>query len=97
MNLSEKIMEAQSRLELLQRLASMATCEEMGHRMVHLGGVNCGCFKDACCSIPVHTCSRCGDCDYGDNIEAKATKAACFELNPDPHIDAALIEAGIWI
>lgn len=50
---------------------------EGGHDMKHIGGCNAGCHKDCCCSVPVHTCSRCGDSDYGDNAEADQVRADC--------------------
>jgi hypothetical protein len=31
------------------------------------------------CSVPVNTCSQCGDCDYGDNEEAKDVRRVCAE------------------
>ncbi len=58
--------------------AGVATCVG-GHRMVFMGGCNCGCHKDASCSVPVHECEVCGDSDYGDNDEAKETIRRCAE------------------
>lgn len=56
------------------------TCEARGHDWVSIGGCNAGCEVDwCCCSIPVHECSRCGDCDYGENEEAQKTKRRCAE------------------
>jgi hypothetical protein len=52
---------------------------EKGHDMRHVGGCNAGCCEDCCCSVPVFTCSRCGDSDYGDNEEAKFIRMKCRE------------------
>jgi len=52
-------------------------CAREGHQWVSYGGRNASCSKDCHCSIPVHECARCGDCDYGDNAEAKAKIEAC--------------------
>lgn len=79
MNLAKQIEDAEAEVARLKRLAAQATCRELGrHDMVFLGGANCGC-EDGSCSVPVHECSRCGDCDYGDNYEAKETRRRCAE------------------
>lgn len=53
--------------------------------MVHIGGCNAGCHHDLCgCSVPVHTCSRCGHSDYGNNQEAEQIRAACAERYGPP-------------
>lgn len=41
------------------------------------GGCNAGCGPDCYCSVPVHECAGCGDCDYGDNEEARDIRADC--------------------
>lgn len=51
---------------------------ERGHDMQSTGGCNCGC-EDGACSVPVHVCTRCGDCDYGDNAEATEIRQHCAE------------------
>ena len=43
---------------------------ERGHDMQSIGGCNAGCDEYCACSVPVHTCTRCGDSDYGENAEA---------------------------
>lgn len=48
-----------------------------GHDWRVIGGCNAGCSHDCGCSVPVHECSRCGDCDYGDNEDAAAVRADC--------------------
>lgn len=69
----------------LERLAAEAAslaggdhpCAILGHRWVSTGGCNCGCHEDAVCSVPVHECEVCGDCDYGDNDEANDKRQRC--------------------
>jgi len=61
------------------------TCLTHGHDWKHIGGRNAGCGVDTCsCSVPVHECTRCGDCDYGDNAEAETTRRECAELRDMP-------------
>jgi hypothetical protein len=74
--LADEIEEARARLAALEHRALSATCAELGHKMKCTGGANCGC-EDGSCSIPVNTCERCGDCDYGDNDEAREVIARC--------------------
>jgi len=53
-------------------------CDVLGHVWVHVGGRWCGCEgSHRECSVPVHECSACGDCDYGDNAEAAEIKLDC--------------------
>ena len=51
-------------------------CSILGHKWVFRGGMNCGC-ESGSCSLPVHECEACGDCDYGDNDDAKEIRAEC--------------------
>lgn len=51
-------------------------CAVLGHKWEFSGGANCGC-PDGACSVPVHECDACGDCDYGDNDEADEVRADC--------------------
>jgi hypothetical protein len=53
-------------------------CAVLGHVWIFAGGSNCGCL-DGSCSVPVHECSACGDCDYGENNEAVEIRASCRE------------------
>lgn len=66
-------------------------CHILGHRWVFRGGANCGCegvepngerWKGQC-SVPVYECDGCGDCDYGDNDEAREKRVACAEEMTD--------------
>jgi hypothetical protein len=50
---------------------------EAGHDWQSTGGCNAGCHDDCSCSVPVRICTRCGDCDYGDNAEAEQVRADC--------------------
>lgn len=52
-------------------------CARRGHEWMSYGGRNAGCCDDCVCSVPVHECARCGDCDYGDNVEATRTIMQC--------------------
>jgi hypothetical protein len=81
-DLAEQLRDAEARVEHLKRRAAAATCVEMGeHDWVQIGGCNAGCHDDpsTCgCSVPVHECSRCKDCDYGENPEAERIVAHCL-------------------
>ena len=78
MNLRELINEKRKELEALEQSAKSESCLKLGHDWIFSGGKNCGCV-DGDCSVPVHKCSRCGDCDYGDNAEADRLKESCFQ------------------
>lgn len=88
--LTEEINAARVNLARLERIAATATCRELGCDMQSTGGANCGCefevqhhgetiIVSGCCSVPVNKCSRCGDCDYGDNADATETRRSCEE------------------
>lgn len=51
---------------------------EKGHNWKHIGGKNAGCEPDCGCSVPVYQCTRCGDCDYGENEEAEKVRTFCL-------------------
>jgi hypothetical protein len=79
-DLAEQIDEARATLERLERLATAATCAELGrHDWQSLGGCNAGCGKDCSCSVPVHECARCKDCDYGENADAGEVRRECAD------------------
>ena len=61
----------------LERQAASATCAEIGHRWLSVGGRNAGCGLYCGCSVPVHECSVCKDSDYGENAEAEEIRADC--------------------
>ncbi len=75
--LRERLEAARAEVARLEHEAATATCAELGHDWHCLGGANCGCFDDACCSVPVHECRRCGACDYGENEWARDQIAKC--------------------
>ena len=79
--IGEEIAETEAKLASLnrqaERLPKARQCAELGHVWRHIGGCNAGCGDDCACSVPVHECARCGDCDYGDNAEAEAERAEC--------------------
>lgn len=75
--LAEQIADAKAHLARLQQQATSATCSDLGHDWHSLGGASAGCCLECSCSVPVHTCRRCGDCDYGDNLEASSIRDRC--------------------
>ena len=81
--LTEQLQDAETMVvNLRQRIAATTSCRDLGHDWKHIGGCNAGCDDpDCCCSIPVHTCSRCEDCDYGQNSEADHVIAQCLKGN----------------
>ena len=83
-DLQRDIDETLARLDMLKRRAATATCAQMGaHDMKSTGGANCGC-PDGTCSVPVNACTRCGDCDYGDNVGAREQRAHCAATRDIP-------------
>lgn len=81
MNLLAELEQAQVRVAQLLREIAQGPCRKYGHTWRTLGGSNAGCCKDCCCSVPVYTCSKCKDCDYGENAEADNIIAACALKN----------------
>jgi hypothetical protein len=76
--LGEQLDEARATVARLEREAAQATCVQLGrHTWVCIGGCNAGCGLDCSCSVPVHKCSVCKDCDYGENAEASEIRAKC--------------------
>lgn len=88
-DLLEEIAATEAKLHQLRQQAATATCSEVGHRWVFIGGRNAGCGPGCDCSIPVHRCEACGDYDYGDNEEAREKLADCAaeraEMEGDNH------------
>ena len=72
---------AEERVDQLRRQLAASECREVGCDVQSYGGMNAGCGDGCGCSIPVNVCTRCGDCDYGDNAWAVATRAECAERN----------------
>lgn len=88
--LQDELREAEARVEAIKRRIATAPCAEAGHDWKHVGGTNAGCPRgdDCVCSVPVHECTRCGDCDYGVNDEASDVINACeltyMDESPQP-------------
>ena len=69
----------------LERLAAEATslaggdhqCALLGHQWKFIGCMACCCNGEGECSLPVHECEACGDCDYGENQHAEDARADC--------------------
>jgi hypothetical protein len=83
--LADRLDAARAEVARLERQAAAATCAEVGHRWVCLGGCNCGC-EDTLgvgCSVPVHECAVCGGCDYGDNAESEEIRKRCSTLKAE--------------
>lgn len=77
--LADRLLSAQAEVARLERMIAAAPCGEVGHRWESFGGKNAGCGDHCGCSVPVHVCAVCGDCDYGDNAEAEETIRRCKE------------------
>lgn len=78
--LTKALAAARDEVARLERAVAGAPCHEVGCDMVSLGGCNAGCGDCCGCSVPVFVCTRCGDSDYGDNDEARQTRADCAAL-----------------
>lgn len=76
--LIDKLEAARAEVARLEREVAAGPCREHGHTWIHIGGANCGCDGGQC-SVPVHECSKCRDCDYGQNAEAEAKRRECAE------------------
>jgi hypothetical protein len=85
MALADDLRAAEAQVEALKRRIGAATCAQIGeHDWQSIGGCNAGCCKGCTCSVPVHECSRCHDCDYGDNADADIVKARCAAERGEP-------------
>lgn len=78
--LREQLVEAEAQVASLRQRIGAATCAEAGHDWHSIGGANCGC-ADGLCSVPVHECRRCGDCDYGENADADKVRRDCTSFS----------------
>jgi hypothetical protein len=72
----EQLAEAEAHVARLKRLIAAKSCES-GHEWRFVGGKNAGCSDDCRCSAPVYECVNCGECDYGENDEAREVIAEC--------------------
>ncbi len=79
--LRDQLAEAEAKAAHLRNRIAAEGCAVSGHDWRHVGGKNAGCEigNDCGCSVPVHECAVCGDCDYGDNPEAFETIRRCAE------------------
>lgn len=77
-DLSTQLAELEAKAEAVRRQIAQGPCVEYGHSWKSIGGRNAGCGDACCCSVPVHVCEKCGDCDYGDNDEAGEIRAGCL-------------------
>lgn len=83
MKLGDRLDQARAEVARLEREAAQASCLKLGrHTWKLLGGANCGCHAEAGCSVPVYVCTVCGDCDYGQNREAKDQREQCEFREP---------------
>jgi len=72
---------AEATVDRIKREIANGPCREYGHTWKSIGGMNAGCeLGDDCrCSVPVHDCTKCTDCDYGENDEAREIRQKCAE------------------
>ncbi|RVD32016.1 hypothetical protein EN742_33425 [Mesorhizobium sp. M4A.F.Ca.ET.020.02.1.1] len=77
----DRLEKAKAEVARLEIEARAAHCSVVGHRWKSIGGCNAGCHKDCSCSVPVHECEVCKECDYGDNAWADETRRNCVAVN----------------
>lgn len=68
----------------MRDILNLYDCRKEGHDWKSRGGCNAGCCDDCACSVPVHECTRCGDCDYGQNEWREQTVAECWAKHGKP-------------
>lgn len=78
-SLESQLADAEARVEEIKRQIRTGPCAQHGHDWQSSGGCNAGCIlgEHCTCSVPVNVCSKCSDCDYGENAEAAEIRAAC--------------------
>lgn len=79
-DLQKKLEEAKAEVARLEAEIRKKPCHKVGHVWKHIGGANAGCCNDCVCSVPVYTCEKCGDSDYGNNSEAEEIRKDCREM-----------------
>lgn len=57
-------------------------CAQGEHAWKFIGCAPCCCDDLGGCSMPVHVCENCGDCDYGENEESSIVRTRCREEHP---------------
>lgn len=90
MDLQEELTAAENRVAQLRREIAAGPCRTYGHDWQFHGGANAGCGDDCNCSVPVNVCSKCADCDYGDNAEAEKTRRECAEQSEVEGVSSTL-------
>lgn len=75
----DRLEQAKAEVARVEREIAQGPCRTHGHDFQSIGGCNAGCHEDCSCSIPVNTCTKCGDCDYGQNADAIETRRGCAE------------------
>ena len=85
MDLLAELEAAEARLADVKRRIRHAKCAEVGHDWKHIGGSNAACSRggNCVCSVPIHECVKCGDCDYGDNAEAAQIISDCVFIDEE--------------
>lgn len=86
-NILKKIEDARNELARLEKELATKSCREVGHQWIRIGGMSACCYEDCSCSVPVHECEVCKDCDYGVNQEADDLRKAC---------ENHMLEGGDW-
>lgn len=80
--LEQKLAALEAAAASVRREIANGPCLGFGHDWVFAGSSNLGCHADCACGGPVYSCSKCGDCDYGDNSEADELRAECAADHP---------------
>lgn len=75
----DRLEQAKAEVARVEREIATGPCRTHGHDWQSIGGCNAGCHETCACSVPVNTCTKCGDCDYGENDDAIETRRACVE------------------
>ncbi|ESY35807.1 hypothetical protein X748_14475 [Mesorhizobium sp. LNJC386A00] len=79
--LADQLEAARAEVARIEREIAQGPCREHGHDWQSYGGANAGCCDTCSCSVPVNVCTKCRDCDYGDNEEADQVRRKCEEQN----------------
>lgn len=77
-DLLDRLATLEAEASAVRRQIAQGPCVQYGHTWKSIGGANAGCGDACCCSVPVHVCAKCGDCDYGDSDEAREIRSDCL-------------------
>ncbi|MBN9548782.1 MAG: hypothetical protein J0H31_07850 [Alphaproteobacteria bacterium] len=80
-DLDAQLEAARAEVARIEREIAAGPCWTHGHTWTFLGGANAGCCDTCNCSVSVHVCAKCGDCDYGVNEEAVQIRKECETRN----------------